>query len=455
MADNVFINSRAAVHSGSAGKSIAFPDVCLCPPPPPSGPIPTPLPNTAQAMDLQGGATTVTIEGNPVGHAKSFIAKSTGNEVATSTGGGVVTHMVQGMAYFQTFSMDVFIESQPAVRHMDLVTHNHMAMMPGNTPPAPWMSAMMAGPGAAPKEASKEEKSKSKGKDFLKLQIQDEDGVPLPYIQISLKHSQGTLSSRTLTAGTVEIRQLPQGTVEVSLPGYDAGGWSKATAGAPVGKKATYKVRQGDTIARIAWEKGFADWQSIYSHPDNAALRKKRPNPDILASGDELVIPERKPPVFRLATGKEHKLIVKRPKIHLHLLLSDDDGKPIKNARYEIMLAEGPKSKLTGTTDGNGVLKKDIPHDEVEVTITAWPPDDPNKQSISWELYVGGLDPLDTPSGIQARLESLGFDCGGETGDIGPATEEALLAFRAQQKIDEQDLLGPKTLKALETEYGR
>ena len=119
MADNVFINGRAAIHAGSAGKSIAFPDVCLCPPPPPSGPIPTPLPNTAQAMDLQGGAATVTIEGNPVAHAKSFIAKSTGNEVATSTGGGVITHVVQGKAYFQTFSMDVFIESQPAVRHMD------------------------------------------------------------------------------------------------------------------------------------------------------------------------------------------------------------------------------------------------------------------------------------------------------------------------------------------------
>ena len=114
-------------------------------------PIPTPLPDTAQAMDLQGGAATVTIEAASVAHAKSFISKSTGNEVATSTGGGVITHVVQGKAYFQTFSMDVFIESQPGVRHMDLVTHNHMAMMPGNTPPAPWMSAMLAGPGPAPR----------------------------------------------------------------------------------------------------------------------------------------------------------------------------------------------------------------------------------------------------------------------------------------------------------------
>jgi hypothetical protein len=78
MADNVSINGRAAIHKGSAGKSIAFPDVCLCPPGPPTGPIPTPLVNTAQATDLQSGALTVTIEGNPIAHNESYIAKSTG-----------------------------------------------------------------------------------------------------------------------------------------------------------------------------------------------------------------------------------------------------------------------------------------------------------------------------------------------------------------------------------------
>jgi hypothetical protein len=51
MGDTVFINGRAAVHAGSAGKSIAFPDVCLCPPTPPAGPIPTPLPERRRAID--------------------------------------------------------------------------------------------------------------------------------------------------------------------------------------------------------------------------------------------------------------------------------------------------------------------------------------------------------------------------------------------------------------------
>ena len=37
MGDTVFVNGRAVVHKDSAGKSIAFPDVCLCPPGPPAG----------------------------------------------------------------------------------------------------------------------------------------------------------------------------------------------------------------------------------------------------------------------------------------------------------------------------------------------------------------------------------------------------------------------------------
>jgi hypothetical protein len=213
MADKVFVNGRAAIHKGSAGKSIAFPDVCLCPPSPPSGPIPTPLPNTAQAMDLQGGAATVTIEGNPMAHAKSYIARSTGNEVSQPTGGGVITHQVKGAAYFQTFSMNVFVENQPAVRHLDLLTHNHMAMMPGNTPPAPWMSAMMAGPGPAPKTV---ERDASEGKEWIELSLAGPDGNPVPGARYQVTTPTGrVLKGRTPPSGKVTIRRLAKGQCKV------------------------------------------------------------------------------------------------------------------------------------------------------------------------------------------------------------------------------------------------
>jgi hypothetical protein len=126
----------------------------------------------------------VTIEGNPMAHAKSYLARSTGNEVSQATGGGVITHQVKGAAYFQTFSMNVFVESQPAVRHLDLLTHNHTAMMPGNTPPAPWMSTMIAGPGPAPKESEKEA---NEGKHFITSALKHELGRPVAGLKVLIE----------------------------------------------------------------------------------------------------------------------------------------------------------------------------------------------------------------------------------------------------------------------------
>ena len=136
------MNGRSAIHAGSAGKTICFPDVNLCPPTPPAGPVPMPLPNMAQGADLQGGASSVLIEGNPMAKKSSFLAKSTGNEAAQSTGGGVVSHVVQGKAYFTSFSFDVTVEGEEAPRHLDMLTHNHAAQSPPNAAMGTYLGMM-------------------------------------------------------------------------------------------------------------------------------------------------------------------------------------------------------------------------------------------------------------------------------------------------------------------------
>jgi hypothetical protein len=169
---------------------------------------------------VQGTAATVTVEGNRVAHAQSFIAKSTGNEVARTTGGGIITHMVQGAAYFQTFSMDVFIEGQPAVRHLDILTHNHMAKMPGNTPPAPWMSMMHASPGPAAGEASKDARE---GKDWIEVAFVDEVGAPLGKWHYQIKTPSGKqLRGPIPHAGKVSVQQIAKGSCEIVVRDADA-----------------------------------------------------------------------------------------------------------------------------------------------------------------------------------------------------------------------------------------
>ena len=239
MADKVFINGMAAVHKGSAAKGIAFPDVCLCPPSPPAGPVPTPLPNSFAAADLTAGASTVTIEGNPAGNMKSYIAKSTGNAVSRPTGGGLISHAVEGAAYPVMGSWNVFIEGSPALRANDLWTANHIpgAKMPANTPPAPLLGPMIP-PAVAPKESTKDlSKGKKDQKSWVKFSVVDKAGQPVAWAKYSAKLPDGRIAEgRTLPSGTVEVRGFTKGQVELTFVEFDVAKEPKPgdkTAGAP------------------------------------------------------------------------------------------------------------------------------------------------------------------------------------------------------------------------------
>jgi len=210
MGDSVFINGRAAVHKGSNGMAIAFPDVCLCPPGPPAGPAPVPLTNTVQAKDLMGGASTVFIEGNPAGHRDSWFDTSTGDEVARSTGGGVISHTVQGKAFFQTWSPNVFIEGKPAVRHGDILTQNHLAKMPANTPPSVWMSSVS--PDLPPVQPKSTTKVLREGKEWIAFKALDRQGNPTGFRKYRLTTPSGTIvEGRTLPGGIVTVRGIAKG----------------------------------------------------------------------------------------------------------------------------------------------------------------------------------------------------------------------------------------------------
>jgi hypothetical protein len=166
MSDTVFINTRGVVCKKANGKSIcAFPDVCLSPPSPPAGPIPIPYPNTAMASDTSEGSKSVKIHGaEAILKNKSYFKKSTGDEPATkSFGMNVMSHQIQGKVYFTAWSMDVKIEGENAVRHLDIATHNHASTPPG-TPPWPHMDKMNMPPNLKSCDEQKEDaESKCKG----------------------------------------------------------------------------------------------------------------------------------------------------------------------------------------------------------------------------------------------------------------------------------------------------
>ncbi|MCO6442085.1 MAG: DUF4150 domain-containing protein [Nitrococcus mobilis] len=138
MANDVFANGREISCKAADGKSIcAFPDVCMTPPENPATPpgVPVPYPNTGRAKDMTSGSKSVKISKKEVVlKNKSYFKKSTGDEAGSAAKKGVVTSVNRGKVYFTSWSMDIKVEGENVVRHMDMTTHNHMSF-PGSTPP--------------------------------------------------------------------------------------------------------------------------------------------------------------------------------------------------------------------------------------------------------------------------------------------------------------------------------
>jgi hypothetical protein len=145
MSNQVYANNMEVSCKAAAGKAIcAMPDVCFTPPQTPATPpgVPIPYPNTGMASDCSDGSRTVKISGQEMMlKNKSYFKKSTGDEAGCAPKKGVVTSKNMGKVYFTMWSMDVKVEGENVVRHLDMTTHNH-GSVPGNTPTWPYIDEM-------------------------------------------------------------------------------------------------------------------------------------------------------------------------------------------------------------------------------------------------------------------------------------------------------------------------
>lgn len=190
-----------------------------------------------------------------------------------------------------------------------------------------------------------------------------------------------------------------------------------------------HTVEQGEYLSSIALDYGFSDWQTIYNHPQNAEFKKKRPNPNILLPGDQLFIPDKQEKKESCPTDQKHQFQLKAPKALLKITLKDAMGKPIKNQSYRLKLEGGPTKK--GTTDGSGLVQQEIPIglEDGELIL--------EKLGIHWPLKIGHLDPIHEEdedkaiiTGLQARLNNLGYGCGDVDGELDADTVAAIQQFQ-------------------------
>src|SRR5262245_5002684 len=95
-------------------------------------------------------------------------------------------------------------------------------------------------------------------------------------------------------------------------------------------------VQQGETVARIASEHGFAHWRTLWENGANADLVSLRRSPDVLAAGDVIVIPDKVQRVVSAATGQLHVFRLRSFALKLRLVIRNFDNEPLGKTKVTL-----------------------------------------------------------------------------------------------------------------------
>jgi len=212
----------------------------------------------------------------------------------------------------------------------------------------------------------------------------------------------------------------------------------------------SHTIKKGECLSSIAEIYGFHDPDIIYNHSDNAQLKAKRSNPNVLCKGDKVNIPDKIEKKMPGADAQKHKFKAKGIRTHLRFLIEDFDGTSLANKSYVL---EVGSEIYKGKTTGAGLIEQKVLAVETQGRLTVWL-DDKETSSLMWPLEIGSLEPHDEVCGIQARLNNLGFDSGKVDGIVGPKTNAAVETFKRKNGLADNDTIDDETKNKLKQVYG-
>ena len=194
-----------------------------------------------------------------------------------------------------------------------------------------------------------------------------------------------------------------------------------------------YTIVAGDCLYAIGVRVGIP-WEKIWNDGNNAELRQKRPDPNIIYPGDVLYIPDMQPRTEQGDTNKRHIFVMKGvvARLRLRLVKPDlsrinKDGRVYTFGHDKDVVTEDPPidesvptiprancawtlvvdgNETDGTTGDDGKLEVSIRPDANSGTLTLGPG---TLEQTILTVNLGHLDPVETFSGAQQRLANLGF----------------------------------------------
>ena len=215
-----------------------------------------------------------------------------------------------------------------------------------------------------------------------------------------------------------------------------------------------HTVVQGEYLSGIAAKYGFSTFKSIWDHPQNAELKKKRQNPNVIFPGDRLFIPDRVQKLAVVGTSLQHQFVLKAEKLKLRLALEGLHGKPIANAKCDLTI-DGQTFPVT--TDDQGKFEQDIKRGAQGGSLTVKGAQTPIDGMVI-PVKIGHLDPVDEVAGQQARLNNLGYFAGPFEGSSAEENKALFLSAVEEFQCDHGLLVdgkcGPATQAKLKQVHG-
>ncbi len=211
-----------------------------------------------------------------------------------------------------------------------------------------------------------------------------------------------------------------------------------------------HTVQQGEHITRIAKKYGFRNHITIWNHSNNAELKKKRQNPNVLFPGDRLYIPDKEAKREARPTGYKHRFQLTGPPLTLRLVVEDLYRRPLANANCELRV-ENKVYKLL--SDEKGRVEQQVPFDAEKAELLIKDVETPLKEK-KLQIKIGHLDPVEEVSGQIARLNNLGYFAG----PIEPINKRmfrsAVEEFQCDHSLTVDGVCGPVTQAKLKKVHG-
>jgi hypothetical protein len=264
---------------------------------------------------------------------------------------------------------------------------------------------------------------------FIEIELVDQSGRRFPTrLRVTLPDGTGR---QPAFDGFVRIDGLEPGTCDIEFPDIDGREWGPAPPGVPAGGQAgtVFIAQQGDCLSSIAQRFAFLNWRTIYDDPQNKGLRAARPNPNVLAPGDKVFVPQKQPRIEESPTGTRAVYRVLTTSTRLRIAF---EGKRVND--YELSVGG---QTFTGQVSEGGLIDHLIPASATEGDLVLRPVDAPGHED-RWKILLGVLDPIEQLTGVQGRLNNLGFPCPVE-GTSGPETTAAVQAFQRWRGLGQQD----------------